>query len=170
MTIQPGTVFGLLTVEQVVKGRKHVAPSAICRCACGRIRRVRPSHLRKGRATACKSCSLKAAWRLRPRTDQRERYLLAKESEYRCNARQRGLAFDLTRQQFRRAFSDACSYCGTGPANGIDRIDSAQGYIDGNSTPCCAECNYAKRSLSHDQFLMLVARIYRHSVAIGVFA
>ena len=34
----------------------------------------------------------------------------------------------------------------------------------GNVDPCCSRCNYAKRTLSPDEFLSLVEAIYRHAV------
>jgi len=44
--------------------------------------------------------------------------------------------------------------------NGIDRIDSSQGYTIENSVPCCKACNTAKFTSSMETFLNRVQRIY----------
>lgn len=44
--------------------------------------------------------------------------------------------------------------------DGIDRIDSDEGYFINNCVTCCAKCNFAKRNLSVDVFLDLIKRIY----------
>lgn len=165
--IAVGDVFGSLTVTRLIPGRKNAHPLAECRCACGSYRVPRQSNLRRGRAFSCKSCALKSSWTNRARVEDGERFLLAKETEYRSNSRQKDRSFGLTRLQFRALFLGSCRYCGISPSRGIDRIDSAIGYSTGNTVSCCSACNYAKRMMSHDQFLLLVARIYHHSVAIG---
>jgi hypothetical protein len=42
---------------------------------------------------------------------------------------------------------------------------STRGYVAGNVTSCCSECNYAKGDLTPEEFLELVRRIYRWSCA-----
>lgn len=37
--------------------------------------------------------------------------------------------------------------------NGIDRVDSSQGYINSNSVTCCKFCNMAKSNMPIDEFL-----------------
>ena len=44
--------------------------------------------------------------------------------------------------------------------NGIDRIDSSQGYTNENSVPCCTFCNFAKHTMGKDDFLAWVKRVY----------
>lgn len=44
-------------------------------------------------------------------------------------------------------------------ANGIDRVDSNQGYIISNCVACCSNCNRAKWELSLSEFLMHVQKI-----------
>jgi hypothetical protein len=83
-----------------------------------------------------------------------------------------------------------CVYCGKEPANlfrrkfqvdgkyryvpemdfhysGIDRVDSAKGYIHGNLVPCCWECNRIKRAMSLEDFLGLIGRIQNHNPSIA---
>jgi len=46
--------------------------------------------------------------------------------------------------------------------NGIDRVDSEIGYVPENVVTACKYCNIAKRDMTKDQFLDLVARIATH--------
>lgn len=71
-----------------------------------------------------------------------------------------------------------CFYCGGTPnkilrdriknsneiiyVNGIDRINSSQGYIDGNVRSCCKRCNQAKMELCENDFKKLIINIYNH--------
>lgn len=66
-----------------------------------------------------------------------------------------------------------CYYCGSKPSNraelprsygafiynGIDRIDSNKGYIDGNMNPCCGKCNTMKSNLKSIIFATQVSKI-----------
>ena len=45
--------------------------------------------------------------------------------------------------------------------NGIDRIDSSKGYTVENSVPCCKYCNTAKNTMSVDEFLKWIGRVYK---------
>lgn len=51
------------------------------------------------------------------------------------------------------------------PINGIDRIDSDQGYILGNVRSCCPTCNYMKNRLTEDQFFEHIQKIWRRNFA-----
>jgi hypothetical protein len=99
----------------------------------------------------------------------------------------RGWDFHLTLPQLKAVVSLPCAYCGREPSNikrnsyvvqgilrrdvypeliihysGLDRIDSSQGYIQGNVVPCCAGCNAMKSKLSLEDFLDSVGRICSH--------
>ncbi|MEW5315083.1 MAG: hypothetical protein WDW38_006535 [Sanguina aurantia] len=56
-----------------------------------------------------------------------------------------------------------CYLCGLGPAEGIDRVDSNGGYTEDNVSPCCADCNYAKKHLALSDFLMHVSYVCAHT-------
>lgn len=88
--------------------------------------------------------------------------LSRKYTRYIQNARSRGLAFDVTLDEFIALVSSECAYCGVPSdvtALGIDRKDSGKGYTPGNSVPCCTTCNYMKGRLSPEQFVRHVRRI-----------
>ena len=47
--------------------------------------------------------------------------------------------------------------------NGIDRVDSKIGYVEGNIVPCCEKCNFMKSNLEVDVFLEHVHKIENYS-------
>jgi hypothetical protein len=73
----------------------------------------------------------------------------------------RQLVFDLTLEEF-TSLSDAdCVYCGDLPSigcegvvrNGVDRVDSGKGYVQGNVVSCCKTCNIMKHRFTAKQFI-----------------
>lgn len=96
--------------------------------------------------------------------------------KYRKRARVAGMSFELTRYQARRLFEAPCHYCGKPPGNGpthqkcagtylwngIDRLDSTQGYLESNCVACCKDCNWAKGMRSVEEFTAWISRVYRH--------
>lgn len=73
-------------------------------------------------------------------------------------------AWDLTFEEWALLVLGAnkrCSYClGPLPVGGsaLDRMDSSQGYIKGNITPCCKKCNGLKSdAYSYEEFMAVMA-------------
>jgi len=77
--------------------------------------------------------------------------------------------FSLSEERFISLTKSPCAICGSLPAtvyrqshlgrdsyrcvyNGIDRIDNAVGYVEGNVRPCCIMCNKAKHAWPEEQF------------------
>ena len=54
-----------------------------------------------------------------------------------------------------------CQYCGSCRANTIDRLESDEGYQQGNVVPACWRCNRMKGTLSLDVFLWHVRAIVK---------
>lgn len=99
--------------------------------------------------------------------------------EYKSNARNRGIDFDLSFEEFNSLISSPCHYCGTEPSvlngghmanrrhkdqpnlytNGIDRIDSSKEYSVENCVPCCKKCNMMKNVYSMTDFIDQVHKI-----------
>ena len=80
----------------------------------------------------------------------------------RC-AIQKGINFDLSKDECCNLFDKSCYYCkhkdDNGFLNGIDRKSSYLGYIKDNVVTCCKMCNYIKGSLGHNDFLQIVDHI-----------
>lgn len=159
----------------------------LCRCDCGKTVEIRGSSLRAGKVSDCaRSCGCLvtenarkhlplacAAWRL-PLGEGSFRVVLR---QYKYSAKRRGLIFLLSDDEVRTLFAKPCHYCGRAPSsvckarghhgeftwNGIDRIDPARGYEQGNVVTACATCNLAKQSLTGGEFLSLVQRIWSKS-------
>lgn len=69
-------------------------------------------------------------------------------------AAKRGIAYALTYELALALVTSVCAYCGGGDeVNGIDRMDSAKGYVAGNVVPACATCNMAKGTLCPTSFI-----------------
>lgn len=87
---------------------------------------------------------------------------------YKRNATLAGLEFMLTKEILAEFTNKPCFYCGVKtPVNGVDRVDSSKGYVEGNMVSCCKYCNRAKSDLSQAEFFALCARVYQlHTVPI----
>ena len=76
---------------------------------------------------------------------------------YVSRAHAKGLAFDLTKEDFHSLTGSKCFYChrlsANGHVNGIDRVDSSQGYTRDNCVTSCGECNMMKQTLSAADFV-----------------
>jgi hypothetical protein len=97
---------------------------------------------------------------------------------YRGKAKVAHRSFEISKEAFASLVSQNCDYCGRPPSqkvtsvlpahpefvyNGIDRIDNAKGYVDGNVVPCCGPCNDMKCDKSREEFLRLIAAVYHHT-------
>lgn len=87
--------------------------------------------------------------------------LPTKYKSYLQRANRKKLSFELSVEQFNQFINDYCVYCGSG-ANGIDRIDSGEGYTIDNCVSCCSKCNMMKYIYSVDVFLNHVDKITNH--------
>jgi hypothetical protein len=74
--------------------------------------------------------------------------------------------FLISCEEFVKIVSSSCCYCGKTPAKangmGVDRRNSAEGYISGNCVSCCSVCNYMKLDMSLEDFLEHVQLIHEH--------
>lgn len=181
-----GRRFGRWTVVKLCEYRSGSMQSYAyweCRCDCGTIRSVRATGLLSGGSKSC-GCLLKdiVAPRIaevgrRNRKPGKTAAINSLFNSYRHSAADRSLEFKLTREQFEKLILSDCQYCECEPsnlhhpkgcvegvlANGVDRVDSKLGYTPENCVPCCKQCNFAKGSMSYDEFIAwrdgLVARM-----------
>lgn len=143
-----------------------------CECSCGTRLLVYASDLKlkKMRSCGCLKRELLRAARIKPEGEGAFSSLYA---QYQKGGRERDKEFTLTKDEFRKIVIAACHYCGKPPAmrvfsearmkrnnvngnfiyNGIDRKDNGAGYILDNCLPCCKTCNFAKNTLSYDEFI-----------------
>jgi hypothetical protein len=103
------------------------------------------------------------------RHDRRKDELRYRWSNFKSQARRRGISASLTLVEYLAVTSQKCSYCGgrtgSSPFNGIDRVDNNAGYYLQNAVPCCKACNFMKGCQAKQEFLSQVRAIYLHTLA-----
>jgi hypothetical protein len=93
---------------------------------------------------------------------------------YKRRAWEKGFEFTFSTEEFRNYIGRECYYCGAEPSNlskskyeqsgdlaynGLDRLLPEFGYTPENCVPCCKDCNLAKRSMNHEEFVNLARAI-----------
>lgn len=173
-----GDKYGKLTVLSLGKkssgGRTFTM--AECACECGAKRTVNVWDLRSGKTRGCGK---------HPRYEDRSVPALNNlyKHSYMGRAKKAGLSFKISFQQFKELTQQDCHYCGAPPSsvsyrgrrghvktgkgvsvypyNGLDRVDSKQGYSLVNVVPCCGVCNHAKHTMGYDDFVAWLKRAAR---------
>lgn len=136
-----------------------------CQCDCGTlVKGIRGRYLTKGDNKTCGSCET--------RDDGFTKY---KMRQYMGSAKKRHYEFLLTEDEFKVFLQGNCYYCGSEPKepihkkgtwgnfpwNGVDRVDNNQGYVRENCVTCCTQCNTAKGTLSHKEFIEWIEKVYQ---------
>lgn len=80
---------------------------------------------------------------------------------YKRGAIDRGLTWEITDERAYQLFRTNCYYCNfePEPLNGIDRQDSALGYTNDNTVPCCSMCNKAKSNTDIAEWNRWIERV-----------
>lgn len=163
-----GRRFGRLFCESLTtkNGRKAYE----CRCVCGTRRVVEQRCLVTGNTQSCGCLAKESRGRGHGGTPKRSegRILGYLRSYYKSGAKRRGMDFALTKEVFNSLVKSKCYYCGSEGKltvkyypdgsesslvhNGIDRTDNSVGYTPDNCVPCCRTCNFAKGSLTSEEF------------------
>jgi hypothetical protein len=167
-----GKRFGRLTVLERCQGQKPIR--WICRCDCGKIVEKPSANLQKGKTKSC------GCIRIDGRFDPKELRDSELFGKYKKNAKDRGIPFDLTREEFVAFVDQECAYCGTLNSNsfrlkrgdcvsynGVDRMNSDKGYTLGNCVPCCKHCNTAKMDRKLKEYVLWIKQSYDHLVSKG---
>lgn len=93
---------------------------------------------------------------------------------FKGHAKYGGKNFSLSYEDFKNLIFKNCSYCNSEPSykycktkigvpilyNGLDRVDSSQGYELDNVVTCCAICNRMKLEMNKDKFIDHVGSLY----------
>ena len=96
---------------------------------------------------------------------------------YKSNAKDRSIAWELSNDDFKTLITSDCYYCGAKPqirpadqskvklpVNGIDRINSDDSYNKDNCVPCCSMCNFMKQDYTQKNFLQQINKIYQYQL------
>lgn len=141
-----------------------------CLCDCGNIVERIPSDLANSAKRSVPNCGCVRRKKMAS-TDPDKNHLL---SQTKAEAKRRGIKWSLTNEEAFNLFLGNCHYCDTPPSNnfrnsmtlriykynGIDRLNNNDDYNYSNCVSCCRQCNIGKRTLSHDEFLQQILRIY----------
>lgn len=70
------------------------------------------------------------------------------------SANQKNLQLTVSRDTVETMGRLPCHYCGTAPQtiHGIDRMDNGLGYVPDNIVSCCTTCNFAKGTMTFNDF------------------
>lgn len=167
-----GDRLGHLIVISEIR-QKGKRTKLVCICSCGKTRTI--CNTKVDRVISCGCQNRKPAKKKKP---IEEIIATTIYGQYRDNARNKGIDFDLTKDQCSKMFFSDCYYCGSPPArlfrkwrkeengmyNGIDRKDNALGYTQTNTVPCCTKCNYIKNDMHISEFLSWIKSVYRNRV------
>lgn len=175
-----GRTFGLWTVIGECD-RRAGSGSAYwkCKCSCGNTSSVLGTNLRNNSSNGCTSCAKRG---VEAASDTGSKRL------YRSlvhGAIRRNIVCEITYERFLEIASRPCWICGSDPhekryaysrpryskgvdgftvINGIDRLDSDGGYVEGNVESCCSVCNRMKNDLTVGQFKLKISNIYNHLI------
>lgn len=89
---------------------------------------------------------------------------------YRNDDKRRGRHCDLTKDFIEGQLVRGCVYCGELDIRllGLDRIDNALGHLKANVVPACERCNYIRRDMPYQAWLLFVP-VVRKILAKGYF-
>lgn len=177
-----GQEFGYLTAVEYLPAIKKWK----CHCVCGKEHCVRANSLKAFKTKSC-GCMAFASRKAKPNNHRIKNAIF---KGYKGAASRRGYCFTLSFENFSELIQQTCHYCGSPPAtlwkeevgrgnlknpvrdfyyNGVDRVDNSEGYIPQNCVPCCSICNRAKATLSLDEWLRWIEKVYAFQNMQGKF-
>jgi 5-methylcytosine-specific restriction endonuclease McrA len=169
---------------RIPDGHRYPIRGVLLLCDCGNKYETPISKL-IGKHASVKSCGcLSREYRASPKKGSRLPDGIAARNavrdNYKNSTRYSGRVWDLTDEEFDRLTSAECFYCGCSPGkiyrargnsgefiyNGIDRVDNALGYTPENVVTACHTCNFAKGSMSFDEFMAWINRLVAHKTGV----
>lgn len=153
----------------------------MARCDCGNIKEVRGSEAALGKIKSCGNCRYHTDMLSTAAADGAKlrgwtKAVKLQHLRYIKSAVKRGIEWRLSPEEFLKIIKRDCNYCHAEPRiyegkfskggrtvktlmNGIDRINSSLGYVDGNVVPCCGTCNKMKMAMDESAFKIQVLKI-----------
>ena len=177
-----GKKFGKLTILEMSMERGNANQIKYkCICDCGKEHITSGESIRSGKSKSC-GCNRK-----NPPNKENDRIFaiwkqLYKSTIEKRNKKKNATITDIELNYFILLSKSNCFYCGSEPLNkatdrhrktneerciiaynGLDRIDSNLWYFKDNVVSCCKHCNTAKNTMTKDEFLKWVKKIYEHN-------
>jgi len=167
-----GQKFGRLTVIKRVEKPTHIKSRGsywLCKCECKNEKIIFGQNLKGGDTTSCGCYHVEISSIKKGQSSINRVYY-----DYKKHAIKKQVPFEISREYFVEITQMDCFYCGKKPSNisknrynngdfiynGIDRINSSDGYIKGNIVPCCWRCNEAKKKETQEDFLEWIKNTY----------
>jgi hypothetical protein len=174
-----GQKFGrwtVISIQRIVKNN-HSRVFWLCRCDCGNEKVVAARTLKSNQSLSC-GCLKKEKLFISNSLEDGESAFNKLLYSYKRGAKDRGLCFELSVEDFKKLTKGDCFYCGSYPNtekesfsikknylyNGIDRLNNNLGYTKENSVSCCGRCNIMKMEMSIEDFKNQVSRIYNYFI------
>lgn len=175
-----GQRFGKLVAIRMYEKDTQAKYYWECQCDCGKTHHTSGHALRLGRSNSC-GCETG-----RKKHHDREAVMMKDLYHHSIKKRSKAVGFQtyITLEEFKEVIVQSCYYCGIPHSkkiedvryekgnkhyitdtvihcNGVDRLDSSKGYIEGNIESCCTICNRAKLTMSKDEFISWIKRLYK---------
>jgi hypothetical protein len=118
----------------------------------------------------CKTCQSAKMKKIRKENPEKTKIkykehnqsIAGKYREYKFNAKDRGIVFDLTKDDFESFWQKPCHYCDSPIETiGIDRKDNSIGYTLDNCLSCCITCNSSKSKRTYEEFIEHCKKVAR---------
>ncbi len=155
---------------KTAKQTNHIYETWECLCDCGNQILITGKQLKRGQ----KSCGChKLDGQFRKMSSDEDINIKKLINSYKTKKKKYTLTWTLSFEEAKSLFLAPCFYCGALPerevqaysnvipskVNGIDRIDSSQGYHTNNVVPCCMICNRAKMDMPQNAFLQYLNKL-----------
>jgi hypothetical protein len=168
-----GLTFGYLFVEKFshTDGKHRYW---LCKCICEKEILVITANLKRGTSKSC-GCMRGYLNALKTGIDPTELAYRIIYNDYKSRAKQKKFEFEFSFESFKIFISSDCYYCGSAPVlpktgtnklgtatifyNGIDRKNNDIGYKIDNAVTCCKICNYAKKAMNYNDFIIWINKI-----------
>jgi len=169
-----GQKFSFLTAikaHSVVRGKRKRTYWE-CICVCGEHTKVEQGILVKGKIKSC-SCRSKGLISNALKKGGYRANLVVAFHGIKSSAKQRNYSFEIDLETFHDISQKECFYCGDIKTNcckerstcqpffynGLDRVDNNIGYTIANVVSCCKICNWAKSTMTQQDFLQHAKKI-----------
>jgi len=172
--------FGRLSVVKQATERTNTGRVKwICICDCGNEHIVSGDCLTFGKTKSC-GCLRREVQHLKFQDREHAVWKQLYNSTIVKRSKKGGYVTDIEFGLFKELSQCPCFYCGLVASNtvrdrnttrdtvitynGLDRVDSSGGYMKNNVVPCCKFCNCAKSTMSQEEFMRWVKRVYEFNL------
>ena len=186
-----GLKYGRLTVIKYSGRDKRNKHLWLCKCECGNEKVVVSDNLSSGKSNSCgclkKEFLYNSGFQFRGIKNREDavlkgQYSRLKRRHNKIDKNHKIIDFDT----FKKLSKSKCKYCGLKYSktikdrlsersdgqklvdnaikiNGIDRLDNNIGYTKDNCVSCCKYCNFAKHTMSVEDFYKWIRRVYEYN-------